>query len=65
VAVDARSAVEQVVTADDARVGVGEEGVGVAGLTTEVPRDIGRVDADRNEADPPLLEALQVLLDTP
>jgi len=65
VAVDAGSAVEEVVAADDTRVGVREEGIGVAGLTAEVPRLLGRVDADRDGADPPLLEALQVLLDTP
>jgi hypothetical protein len=65
VAVDAGSAVEQVVAADDARVGVGEEGVGVAGLTAEIPRGLGRVDADRDRPDSQILEALQVLLDTP
>jgi hypothetical protein len=57
--------VEEVVAADDARVAIGEEGIGVAGLTAEVPRLLGRVDADRDRPDSQVLEALQVLLDTP
>jgi len=57
--------VEEVVAADDARVAIGEESVGVAGLTAEIPRLLGRVDADRDRADPQVLEGFQVLLDNP
>jgi hypothetical protein len=57
--------VQDAVAADDGRVPVGEERVGVADLAAPVARDLGSVDADSDRLDAGGTEFRKVLFDTP
>jgi hypothetical protein len=57
--------VQDAVTADDGRVLVGEERVGVADLAAPVARDFRRVDADGDRLDAGGTEFREMLFDTP
>lgn len=61
----ADSFVQDIVFADDGRVGVGEKRVRVTPLARVLARELRRVDADRDDADPERVELAEVLLDTP
>ena len=56
---------QQIVSANDLGLRVGEKGVRIARLATQIARHLGRVHTDRYRAYAQLLNFCQVLLDTP
>jgi hypothetical protein len=65
VAISAGPFVEQVVAADDFGVGVGEEGIGVAGFAAQAGGFTGRVHANGDGSDSGGLKFGEMLFDTP
>jgi hypothetical protein len=57
--------VQDAVAADDGRVPVGEERIGVADFPAPVARLLGRVDADGDRLDAGGAEFREMLFDTP
>jgi len=65
VAVDAGAFVKEIVTADHFGIGVGEKGVGVAGLAAEILGFAGRINANGHGPDAELFQIRETFLDTP